>query len=267
MRAELVAGAQVVARTADILKLVSQRSGSGHLVRDLVHRSGITRPTVYRLLSALQACGLVEQDPSSRRWHLGPEAYVLGTLAADRYSIKRLAHNALIRIADATGESSFLSVRRGSESVCLTREEGSYPIRTHVLQPGDRLPLGVGSAGAAILAALTDAEITGLIMSRTQYEPRFSRYSAATIKDSLVETRKLGYAVNRGLLLPGSWGVAAAVRDGSGNPVAALSITAIESRLQGDRLQEVGSLLRREALELEARITSGLLEAGQRGVA
>ena len=56
-----MAGAQVVARTVQLLKLVSKRGG-GRLIADLVTSSGLTRPTVYRLLSALKATGLIEQD-------------------------------------------------------------------------------------------------------------------------------------------------------------------------------------------------------------
>ena len=52
----------------------------------------------------------------------------------------------------ATGESAFYSARRGNETVCLLREDGSFPIRSHVLHEGIRFPLGVASAGQVILA-------------------------------------------------------------------------------------------------------------------
>ena len=81
MIGESVAGAQAVSRTVQLLKLVSLRGGDS-LIAELAHKSGVTRPTVYRLLAALPATGLVEQDPASERWYLGPESYVLGTLAA-----------------------------------------------------------------------------------------------------------------------------------------------------------------------------------------
>ena len=64
----------------------------------------------------------------------------------------------LIALAAESGDSSFVSLRRGSYSVCLQREEGDFPIRTHVLQAGARHPLGVGAGAMAILAALTEAE-------------------------------------------------------------------------------------------------------------
>jgi DNA-binding IclR family transcriptional regulator len=74
--------------------------------------------------------------------------------------------------------------------------------------------------------------------------------SPRVIQQLVVEARVTGYAVNPGLLLRGSWGVAAVVRDGSGAPIAALSINAIEARIKGDRQVELGRLLVREAKRL-----------------
>jgi DNA-binding IclR family transcriptional regulator len=268
MQTELVPGAQVVGRSVQLLKLVSKRTRSGHFIAELVAKSGLARPTVYRLLAALQAAGLVEQDATTRRWHLGPEAFVLGTLAAGRFNIERLAHEALLRIADETGESAFLSIRRGNESVCLVREEGTYPIRTHVLQPGDRLPLGVGSAGLAMLAMLPDAEVDRLLDSiRPQLKSRFTIYSAKLIGQLIAETRSAGFAINRGLLLPGSWGIAASICDDANVPFAALSITAVESRLQGERQIDLGRLLVQETRRLTSLLQSASGGPGKRRAA
>jgi DNA-binding IclR family transcriptional regulator len=252
-----IAGAQVVARVAQLLKLVGERSAVGRPIAELVSMSGFTRPTVYRLLSALEATGLIEQDEGSRLWHLGPEAYVLGTLAANRFNIERLANAALIRIADQTGESAFLSIPRGTECVCLRREEGTYPIRTHVLQAGDRLPLGVGSAGLVVLASMSDQRVEeALSANREQIRERFPNYTPKLLRQLVAETRKVGYSVNKGLILAGSWGIAAAVLDSPGDPVAALSITGIEARLCEPRQGELGQLLLQEARRLATELPS-----------
>jgi DNA-binding IclR family transcriptional regulator len=252
---ETVMGAQVVARAVHLLKLVGERTEGGWLIAELVSKSSLTRPTVYRLLSALEAAGLIEQDANNRRWHLGTETYVLGLLAAGRFNIERIAHPAVIRIADQTGESAFLSIRRGAEAVCLIREEGTYPIRTHVLQAGDRHPLGVGSASLAMLAALPDLEVEDAIKeSRELLKERYPKYSQKLIRQFVAETRQAGYSVNRGLLLGGSWGVAASINDPAGRPIAALSVTAVEARLQGERLSVTGKLLIAEARRLSSLV-------------
>ncbi len=62
-------------------------------------------------------------------------------------------------LAEATGESAFFSVRRQRETICLVRVEGSFPIRSFVLYEGVRFPLGVASAGLAILAHLPKQDV------------------------------------------------------------------------------------------------------------
>src|SRR4051812_10367167 len=158
MAGQQVQGTQVVGRVAQLLRIVARSADAGASLPEIVKASGLTRPTVHRLLSALAAEGLLDQGAESGTWHLGPELYVMGAVAAGRYAIEDLARPGLRRLADETGESAFLSIRRGDETVCLVREEGSFPLRSFVLHEGLRLPLGVGSAGLAILALLPQGE-------------------------------------------------------------------------------------------------------------
>ena len=109
---------------------------------------------MHRLLSSLAAEGLLDQDPGSGNWVLGPEILLLGSVASARFPLEDIARPSLRRLAEETGESAFFSIRRGNETVCLLREEGSFPVRSFVLHEGVRFPLGVASAGTAIMAFL-----------------------------------------------------------------------------------------------------------------
>lgn len=256
MTGNSVTGAQVIARASQLLKLVAERGTAGRTMAELVGESGLKRPTVHRLLLALQMAGFIEQENGSRLWHLGPEISILGTLAGPRYRpIELLARNSLIRLATETGDSAFLSVRRAGEVICMMREEGAFPIRTHVLQAGDRLPLGVGSAGLAMLAQLANEQVEALIAANRDSTVRGRPVALPeTIRELVAQTRQAGYAVNKGMLLPGSWGIAVVVPETDGLPTAALSITAIEQRLQPDRQAELGLLLKEEADRLGRRL-------------
>lgn len=249
-----VQGAQVVSRIALLLRLVG-RDPDGSSLADIVRDSGLTRPTVYRLLGSLAAEGLLELDPRNNTWRYGPEIFVMGTVAAPLYPIEDLARPSLRRLADTTGESAFLSIRRGNETICLLREEGSFPIRSFVLHEGVRFPLGVASAGMAILAALPDPEVDQLLDSDSAFIQRWGEQnSPAAMRASLERTRAAGYAVNPGLILEGSWGMGAAIFDRAGRPAWALSLTGIEPRFRPERQEYLGHLLVEEA----ARITRKL---------
>ena len=82
----------------------------------------------------------------------------MGSVASARFPLEDIARPSLRRLAEETGESAFFSIRRGAETVCLLREEGSFPVRSFVLHEGVRFPLGVASAGTAIMAFLPEAE-------------------------------------------------------------------------------------------------------------
>jgi DNA-binding IclR family transcriptional regulator len=249
-----VQGAQVVSRIASLLRLVA-RHPQGSALAEIVRDSGLTRPTVHRLLTSLAAEGLLDHDAMTNRWLLGPEIFVMGTVAAQRYPIEDLARPSLQRLADETGESAFLSIRRGAETVCLMREEGSFPIRSFVLHEGVRFPLGVASAGLAIMAYLPEEEVEELLVQDEAFIERWgTQHSPAAIRTNLERAREVGYAVNPGLILEGSWGMGAAIFDRTNRPAWALSLTGIEPRFTPERQKFMGQLLLEEAHRITQKL-------------
>ncbi len=181
----------------------------------------------------------------------------MGAAAAPRYDVTHLAGDIVRSLAVKTEESAFLSVRRGDETVCLMREEGSFPIRSFVLSEGVRFPLGVASAGLAILSFLPAPDVDAYLDRHPELAARWGGvHHADALRTRVAETRDRGYAVNPGLIVPGSWGLGAAVFDQHGRPAWALSLTGVEFRFGPDRLPELGRLLLGHAHQLTTRIHS-----------
>lgn len=244
----------MVGRIAALLRALSTTMPEGAGTSGLARAAELSRPTAHRLLSSLASQGFVDRDQRSGRWLLGPELYLMGAVAAERYDITQLAQEHVVALAEATGESAFLSARRGGETICLLRHDGSFPIRSFVLYEGKRFPLGVASAGIAILAFLPDETIERYL-EQTDPESQFGpAHSAQALRDRIAETRRLGYAVNPGLVVEGSWGMGAAVFDPSGQPAWALSLTGIEPRFSARRRPELGRLLLEHAHRLTQRL-------------
>jgi DNA-binding IclR family transcriptional regulator len=245
------AGTQSLDRAIGLLRTVAAQSGQGIRLVDVTRRSGLTKSTVHRLMRVLERQGLIHYDGDSELYHLGPEAFVLGTLACERYGIHRAALPFLARLSQTSGDTSFLCVRKDWESVCLCREEGSFPIRTHALQAGDRHPLGVGAGSLAMLAALPDVQVEeALAANARQLKLSYPGYSEQVIRTDLAAARKQGFAFNPGRLISGSCGVGVAVLNQRGECEGALSIAAVESRLTEPRRSEIAGLLCEEALRL-----------------
>lgn len=250
-----VPGAQAIARAAHLLRLVTASGEGGAALHDLAAAAELSRSTAHRLLTALRAEGLVDRDAETARWMPGPELFLMGTVAAARYDITALARDIVRSLAVKTEESAFLSVRRADETVCLLREEGSFPIRSFVLSEGVRFPLGVASAGLAILAFLPDHDVDAYLERHPELPDSWGRQHAEKpLRARLAETKERGYAVNPGLIVEGSWGIGAAVFDRDGRPEWALSLTGVEFRFGPDRLAHLGRTLLAHAHQLSSRI-------------
>ena len=249
-------GSSVIARTGALLRAIGSVGAGGATTTELARATGLARPTAHRLLTALAAEGLVDREHRSGHWSLGPELYLLGATAAGRYDVTERARDLVRELARATGESAFLSARRGDETVCLLSEEGSFPLRSHVLYEGIRFPLGVASAGLVILSHLPTREVDEYF-ARSPVDPTWGEANTeGAIRERIAATLSTGYAVNPGTIVEGSWGLGAAVFDRTGQPAWALSLTGVESRFRPDREPALGAALLRAAHEMTQRLRS-----------
>lgn len=237
----------VIGRAGAVLRAVSAAEPDGAGTSSIARQCQLARATAHRVLSSLQAEGFIDRDETTGHWLLGPELYLLGSRASQRYDVTHLALPSLRRLSDATGESAFFSARRGEESVCLAREDGSFPIRSHVLYEGIRFPLGVASAGLAMLAHLPDPQVDSFLERADLVTTYGDSHAPDQLWKRIRRTRKDGYATNPGLIVEGSWGLAATVFDSHDRPGWALSLTGVEQRFDRYRRHEMGTLLLKEA--------------------
>ena len=248
-----LSGSQSVDRALGLLSLIGREPAEGLALGEIVAGSGLNKPTVRRLLLALMRARLVEQEPQTRRYCLGEEAFVLGVLAARRHGLLEMAMESLRRLSGETRDTSFLTVRRETYAICLHREEGNYPVRTHALQTGDQHPLGVGAGSLAMLAALLDDDVDRIIAANAAVLlERYPGFAPEALRADIAETRLRGFSLNPGRLVASSWGVGCAFRYPDGRVAGAFSIAAIDSRMEPARQAELSALLGREAARMEA---------------
>src|SRR3546814_18177286 len=97
------------------------------------------------------------------------------------------------KVAAKTGNSVYLIRCTESDSCCLRREFGWYPIQINTLAVQKSQPLGVGAAGLALLAAYSDAEVDRILECNA---PRLDRYGNMTtdlMRQLVRNTRARGY--------------------------------------------------------------------------
>lgn len=251
-----------LSRAISILKVVARARSTGMQLATITRETGISKTTTIRLIQTLLEEGMLERRTDGK-YVLGAETHALSEGVGDYHDVTQQAAGPARRIAIACGDSAFLSVRSALHSICVIREDGGYPLKTHVLQPGTRLPLGVGAGGIAILAALDDDEIERCIEANgAECEQRYPDDQRTQMLERVRECREKGYAINRGSVVRESWAIGAMIRDHSGAPIAALTVAAVQSRLQPEREAKLGPWLMKEAASLELLIRTEQVNQG-----
>ncbi len=131
-------GTPVITRVAATLRAVGRERG-GVTTTAVARATDIPRATAHRMLTALAEQGLIDREADNGLWFLGPEIYLLGSVSTSRYDAAPVADDLLRALADDTGESAFLSARRGWETVCV-RDRGQLPPALACALPGQSIP-------------------------------------------------------------------------------------------------------------------------------
>lgn len=246
------AGTQAIQRAALLLRLLASRRRGGLRLAEIVKHSGLEHPTAHRILKGLMAEGLVTQDVGSRSYLLGPLVFELGLAAAPQFSLPDICRPSLARIADKTGDTVFLTVRSGNDSVCVDRREGSFPIKTFTLDIGARRPLGAGAGGLALLMLLPDEAVDEIVAANAERFGGYNNMTVASLLKALKRSRALGYALNDIHNTTGATTLSLPIVNRYGDPFAAISIGAISSRMTDERQKELVAILRKEVRVIEA---------------
>lgn len=206
-------GVGVVDKT--VVVLAALEDGPAALA-ELVERSGLARPTAYRIAVALEHHRLVARDTRGR-FVLGPRiAEMAGRRGGD--PLELAAAQVLTRLRDVTGESTQLYRRAGDVRRCVAAVERPTGLRDTV-PVGTELPMTAGSAAQVLLAWEDPADVAELAAK--------ARFSPAV----LTTVRRRGWASSVAEREAGVASVSAPVFDASGRVVAAVSVSGPIDRL------------------------------------
>ena len=239
---ELTPGAQNMRRALQVLRVLGRKHVDGMTVNEVMEATRLERSTTHRLLTCLVEEQFADRERGTRRYRLGLDAMQLGFASLGRAPLVAMYEGTLQRLARISEDTVFLLVRQGDYTVCLRRDEGSFPVKIFSTRVGDLRPLGIGVGGMALLATTDDAEIERIHSQHAQ------AFDAAGLTKGVVtrvvaRTRKNGYSEMEDSVTQGVAGVGAAIPNPAGSPFAAISIASIKPRMTPARRAELGQLL------------------------
>jgi IclR family acetate operon transcriptional repressor len=212
---------QSVDRAVSLLQALALRGAAG--VTELSTDVGVHKSTVSRLLSTLEARGLVEQEGERGRYRLGGTVRRLAAGAVGGTDVAVSARPVAQELAAAAGETVNVVVSDGQEVTTVDQAAGASIVSSSDWV-GGRGPLHATAAGKVFLAAMPPAQLTAVLRRG------LTRFTGATITDPaelrshLAEVRARGWAAvfeehEVGLVV-----AAAPLRDADDEVVGALTV-------------------------------------------
>jgi DNA-binding IclR family transcriptional regulator len=199
----------------------------------LADAAGCGKTAAFELLTTMQSRNFVIQDEGHGLWRLGARWAVLGSAASEQGALAATAMPYLAALGNATGENVYLRVREGmeSETVAIYQTDPGLRVYTEV---GKKMPLHAGS-GRMLLAHAPEAVQTQVLAQRLQRYTPSTRTDPSWIAADLHRIRTRGFLITDSEVVAGTVSVCAAVRDASGQVVAAMLIGAPSLRMRPPR--------------------------------
>jgi DNA-binding IclR family transcriptional regulator len=244
------AGAQTITRAIRALKLIAGRAPDGMRLVDLAEQLQLQRPTAHRLLKALMNEGMLVRDPATRRYTLGSLVFELGLASTHQFNLGDICSPVLDRLAQRTGDTSFLFVRSGNDAVCLNRAQGTYPIQTPAVPVGSRQPLGVNAGGLALLSCLPELEVARILDAVTARLSIYGDLDVPVLRKHVERAREQGYAWIANRAVPGVSAVGLPIRSLTGAAIAAVTVATTQARMTERHVAEILPMLKEAAAEI-----------------
>lgn len=198
-----------------LLSLLSEGPAYQQLT-DLADRSGLSVPTVHRILRSLVLADLVEQDPRSSRYGLGPEVARLAQRYLARLPILGALSPYLVSLRDAVGQTVHVAVLVRGSVVYVDRVDGADG---GLYRDTHRVHTAFETAAGRVLAARAEEDGWRHAIDAAAPEDR------KTAESQRLAWRSAAFLVTEGGLPEAPSEVAVPIVDGRGRTVAALAAT------------------------------------------
>ena len=203
-------------------------------LNELSRRSGLATSTAYRHANELLERGLLEPGEHGG-YRIGLRRWEIGSLARRGLALRDLAAPYMLDLYEATHENVHLAVLDGYEALYVLKTTGrrSVPVKA---KEARRLPLHATGVGKVLLAHSTQEFVEDVLSRGLSSFTSHTIVVPETLRRSLADIRRKGYAHSAEEMSLGTMSVAAPIHDATGAVAAALSVVSRSSRADVQRL-------------------------------
>ena len=240
---------QSVYRALSLLSLFD-RSHPRLGVTEIGRMMNLPKGTVHGFLHTLSEMRYLQQDSTTRKYHLGLKIYELGAILADSLEINQKALGPARQLAYRTRLTSRIGVWDGDSALLTLIIDPRYHY-SFVQQIGPRIPAYCSAVGKSLLAFLEQQALSSYLdqTELVSHTPNTITQKKKLLRE-LEEVRRKGYAKDREESTLGLVCVAAPIFGRDGRLEAGISLSGDPDRVFGKQMKEVVGLLVKTAREI-----------------
>ncbi|OZI43393.1 IclR family transcriptional regulator [Bordetella genomosp. 4] len=247
-----VEAVKVAVRILDELAIQQRPMG----VTELADALSETKPRVHRHLSTLKEMGLIEQERTTDRYHLGWRVFQLGEAAGNQFDLRARAEPYMVRIRDELKETSVLAVPINGTPMVIATVENIYGRILISVKPGNRPLPHCSALGRLTLAFQPPAVIEARLAESLPPETDRSLTNPSQIRQRLELIRRQYYEVCDGEMMIGVNTIAVPIFRNDNQLAGALSIVGSIQNIPNPPRRHQVEVLQHCAAELSSQLSS-----------
>ncbi|MBN9427209.1 MAG: IclR family transcriptional regulator [Burkholderiales bacterium] len=176
-------------------------------LQEIADRIELPKSTTFRIVQSLEQAGyLVRLE--NQQYCLSFRFVRLAGLVKSTLGIREIARPIMQELSGTTKETVSLHTVSGRNRVCIDVVHAASMLRS-VTQPGEQIPLLVGSAAKVLMAYMPQNELAPILT----HIARTTKRAKADVVEELAKVRAQGYAVSHGERVLGVSAVSAPIKD------------------------------------------------------
>lgn len=228
------------------LRVLASVAEAGEIRADEIAReSALPLSTVYRYLKTLREVEFIEERDGS--YVPGWRLLELSGQHLTHTKIVELGHSFLRELSETTGETAVITVRVGTQAMCLRQVESHHPVRV-AFRINQLLPLHAG-AGQRMLLAHAPPTVVERVLEQPLRHITTATLDRAEVVREIDQIRRNGFLISHGEISDGALAVAAPVF-ANGEIACALTVAGPENRCSRSWITRARAALRASSLQL-----------------
>jgi DNA-binding IclR family transcriptional regulator len=245
-----------VDRAAAILRRLQEFSGDDQTsLSRIAEAIGINKSSCSYILRTLQQSALVELDPATKTYSLGPALIGLGAAAARRRDILKVGRKRMEGLVQRSGLTCLVFAQLANKSfVIIGKCESTKEIKV-TIDVGQYFAPGTPALARLAMAGMKDFEAMAYLRRHCQ-----TKFTSATktaiseIKSEVASVCRDGFAISEGEYLAGNTVVAAPVVSPNEGGCRGICLIGFTSQMPVAELPKLGRLVKATADSITAAL-------------